>query len=54
MDGGGPTYRAVGRMIRGSANCSMMWADHPTIRLRANVGVKSSAGTPTASSTIEA
>src|SRR5262249_5580499 len=35
----GPVYRARGRMSRLLANCSMMWADQPVIRLMTKIGV---------------
>lgn len=34
--GAGPTYSALGRMMRLSCSCSRMWADQPLMRLHAN------------------
>ena len=52
--GGGPTYRALGRMRRLSAACSRMWAHQPMTRLDANVGVNISRGRPHRSMTMPA
>ena len=52
--GGGPAYRAFGRMRRLSAACSMMWAVQPIDRLETKVGVNISLGTPTWSMTTPA
>ena len=44
--GGGPTYRADGRMILLSRACSSTLADQPITRATANVGVNISRGSP--------
>lgn len=51
---GGPTYRALGRMILRSSACSRMLAHQPTIRLTAKVGVNICRGTPQLSMTTPA
>ncbi len=49
--GGGPTYRAAGRMILPARACSSAWAVQPSTRATANVAVNISGGTPAASIT---